>query len=78
MSHEFDFKAKETSCTIPKNFNLYKMCHLKRHFPQFHKFQYILKVSLKETPSTIQKNWIYIKGVSWKDTFHNSTKSNMY
>ena len=49
-----------------------------RDFPQFHKFQYILKVSLQETPSTIPKNWIYTKSVSWKDTFHNSTKSNMY
>ena len=26
---------KETPSTIPKNFNLYKKCHLKRHFPQF-------------------------------------------
>ena len=72
---------KETPSTIPKNFNLYKRCHLNRHFSQFHnstKFQYILKVSLEETPSTIPKNWIYTKGISWKDTFHNSTKSNMY
>ena len=35
---------EETSFTISKNFNLYKRCHLKRHFPQFHKFQYILKI----------------------------------
>ena len=27
---------EETLSTIPKNFNLYKRCHLKRHFPQFH------------------------------------------
>ena len=27
-------------------------------------------VSLEETPSTIPENWTYIKGVSWKDTFH--------
>ena len=29
--------------------------------PQFPKFQYILKLSLQETPSTIPKNWIYLK-----------------
>ena len=27
-------------------------------------------MSLEETPSTIPENWIYIKGVSWKDIFH--------
>ena len=59
---------EETPSTIPKNFNLYKRCHLKRHFPQFHKFQYILKVS----PSIIPKNWIYterlpsIEATLWK------------
>ena len=63
---------KETLFTIPKKFNLNKRCHLKRHFPQFHKFQYILKVSLEETPSTIPKNWIYterppsIEATLWK------------
>ena len=60
MSHEFDFKTKVVSWRdtfyIPKNFNLYKRCYLKRHFPQFHKFQYILKISLQETPFTIPKN----------------------
>ena len=34
------FKLKvslqETPSTIPTNFNLYKRCYLKRHFPQFH------------------------------------------
>ena len=58
---------EETPSTIPKNFNLYKRCHLKRHFPQFHKFQYILKVS----PSIIPKNWIYTESVSSRDIFHN-------
>ena len=60
-------------------------CLLKRHFPQFSKSWYIfkriefkLKVSLQETPSTIPENWIYTKSVSWKDTFHNSIKSNMH
>ena len=37
-----------------------------------------LKMSFEETPSRIPKNYIYTKGVSWKDTLHNSTKSNMY
>ena len=27
---------EETPSTIPKNFNLYKRYHLKRHFPLFH------------------------------------------
>ena len=54
-----------------------RMYLLNRHLPQFSKSWYIfkkiefkLKVSLQETPSTIPKNWIYIKCVSWKDTFH--------
>ena len=38
-------------------------CLLKRHLPQFSKSWYIFK-------TTILENWIYIKGVSWKDTFH--------
>ena len=52
-------------------------CLFKRYLPQFLKSWYIfkiiefkLKVSLQETPSTISKNLIYIKSVSWKDTFH--------
>ena len=59
-------------------------CLLKRHLPQFSKSWYIfkkiefkLKVSLQETPSTIPKNWIYIKCVSWKDIFPRDKNSNM-
>ena len=55
----------------------YEMCLLKRYLPQFSKSWYIfkriefkLKVSLEEISSIIPENWIYIKGVSWKDTFH--------
>ena len=74
----------------------------------FKKIEFTLNASLEETSSTIfilithiQKNWIYIEGVSWRvpqilyqwhvkkiwiyiksifsrDTFYNSTKSNLY
>ena len=44
---------EETPSTIPKNFNLYKICYLKRHFSQFpyivKNFEFMLKVSLQET-----------------------------
>ena len=55
--------------------NVYKPIFLKivegvkRHLSQFPKNGIILKVSLEETPFTIPKNWIYTKGVSWRDTF---------
>ena len=51
-----------------------------RHFPQFHKIQYILKMSLKETPFTISQVLIYTTSVSWiwfyieRNTFYNSKK----
>ena len=65
MSREFYFKVKDVSWSTPfiilKNFNLYKRSLEERlsTIPQFHKFQYILKVSLQETSSIIPKNWIY-------------------
>ena len=31
-------------------------------------------MSLEETPSTIPKNWIYIKGVSWKEKSNRDTR----
>ena len=55
---------EETPYTIPKNFNLYKMCQrwlLKRHLLEFQKIRFILKVSLEKTLSTIPKNPIFIK-----------------
>ena len=39
-------------------------------------FDFILNVSLS-TISKKKKNWIYIKRVSLRDTFHNCTKFNM-
>ena len=50
-----------------------RRCLLKRNLPQFSKSWYIFKrieFKLKVSLSTIPENWIYIKGVSWKDTFH--------
>ena len=57
---------KETPSTIPKTFNLYKMCQrwrcpVKRHLLEFQKIRFILKVSLEKTLSTIPKNPIFIK-----------------
>ena len=55
---------EETPSTIPKNFNLYKMCQrwlLKRHLLEFQKIRFILKVSLGKTLYTIPQNPICIK-----------------
>ena len=55
---------EETHSTIPKNFNLYKMCQrclFKRHLLEFQKIRFILKVSLEKTLSTIPQNPICIK-----------------
>ena len=52
---------EKTHSTIPKNFNLYKRCQLKRHLLQFQKIGFILKVSLKKTLFTIPQNPICIK-----------------
>ena len=57
---------EETPSTIPKNFNLYKMCQrwkylFKRHLLQFQKIRFILKVSIEKTLSTIPQNPICIK-----------------
>ena len=55
---------EETPSTIPKNFNLYKMCQrclFKRHLIEFQKIRFILKVSLEKTFSTIPQNPICIK-----------------
>ena len=94
MSHEFDFKVKDVFWRlfrIPKKFNLYKRCCLKRLFtiPQIP--IYIESVSSRDTfynskkldlfektISTIPQNPIYIAGVSWRETFHNFTNFNSY
>ena len=55
---------EETPSTIPKNFNLYKMCQnclFKRHLLEFQKIIFILKVSLEKTLSTIPQSPICIK-----------------
>ena len=56
---------EKTHSTIPKNFNLYKMCQrwrclFKRRLIKFQKIRFILKVSLEKTLSTIPQNPIYI------------------
>ena len=48
---------QKTPSRIPTKLDLYWKCFFKRHFSQFHKIQYILKVSLD---STISQNLIYI------------------
>ena len=86
MSLEVGFILKRHLLQFQKKLDLYYRCLLKRHFPQFHKIQYIPKVSLEETPSIISQIliyttsgswiWFYIERVSSRDTFHNFTNFN--